>query len=524
MPHSSVGTPRRVRVHDLSFSHADAPGAPLFDRVSVELGPGWTGVVGPNGAGKSTLLRLLSGELRPDGGWIEREPRAAVIASCDQRVDRAGDEVLGFALDWEPSARRWRARLGLDPSAVERWETLSPGERKRWQVGAALACEPDQLLLDEPSNHLDALARAALIDALRGFSGVGVLVSHDRALIDGLCSATLCVRPWRLFPGPYSAARAAWRAEDERQLARWDAASDAVDRAVVRLGQARVAHAGALASTSTSKRMKTPRDHDGSSSLRKGKAAMGERAQARGVARARALVEDAEGARDAIAVRRELGGGLKLEAAPCPRPRLLALQDATISVEGRDLLRGVDLCLERGGRLRIHGPNGSGKSTLLAHLLRSAELPAAAVMVLPQELSSERCRALLAEVLELPSAEQGHLMTILAALGVDPSRARESAEPSPGEARKLAIALGLARRVWLMVLDEPSNHLDLPSVERLEQVLAGWEGALLLVTHDEGLALALGCETLEIRDGRLERRAEPPPRDQGETGRLRVSA
>ncbi|HEU4570636.1 MAG TPA: ATP-binding cassette domain-containing protein, partial [Gemmatimonadales bacterium] len=169
-----------VRLERLAF--AFAAHQPVVTGATAHLGPGWTGLVGPNGAGKSTLLRLLAGELIPDGGRVVRDPADAVTAYCPQTVDAPpAAEVPG----------RWRALLGLDPAMLARWDTLSPGERRRWQVGAALGADPDLLLLDEPTDHLDADARDLLVGALRRFRGIGVLVSHDRALLDALTTTTL---------------------------------------------------------------------------------------------------------------------------------------------------------------------------------------------------------------------------------------------------------------------------------------------------------------------------------------------
>src|SRR5262245_28217253 len=164
----------RVVLRSVSFSHRSA--ASLLEAVDLSLERGWTALVGANGSGKTTLLRLIAGALSPAAGSIER-PAGARVVVCDQSVDEPVDRELAERDDG--GAHRLRAALELDPRDLERWATLSPGERRRWQIGAALAREPDVLLLDEPTNHLDAGGRALLIEALRAFRGIGVLVSHD---------------------------------------------------------------------------------------------------------------------------------------------------------------------------------------------------------------------------------------------------------------------------------------------------------------------------------------------------------
>jgi ATPase subunit of ABC transporter with duplicated ATPase domains len=120
-------------------------------------------------AGKSTLLRLVAGELRPQQGWIRTDPDGAEVVLCRQDVEVPGDDVRALAERDDGPAWQLRGGLALDAADLERWSTLSPGERRRWQVGAALARKPRVLLLDEPTNHLDGKGRALVVAALERF-------------------------------------------------------------------------------------------------------------------------------------------------------------------------------------------------------------------------------------------------------------------------------------------------------------------------------------------------------------------
>jgi ATPase subunit of ABC transporter with duplicated ATPase domains len=135
-----------LRAHGVSFAFSDA--VPLLTGVEFHLSPGWTGLVGANGAGKSTLLQLLAGTLQPGEGSFQHEPRDPLICLCPQSVEALSPGITAFADAWDALSRRVLGQLGLEPGTLERWSTLSPGERKRWQIGAALASEPDVLLLD----------------------------------------------------------------------------------------------------------------------------------------------------------------------------------------------------------------------------------------------------------------------------------------------------------------------------------------------------------------------------------------
>ena len=137
-------------------------------------------------------------------------------------------------------------------------------------------------------------------------------------------------------------------------------------------------------------------------------------------------------------------------------------------------------------------------------LLAASQLPPERLLHVPQDIDAAASARLLADVRALGPVERGRALSLVAALGVDPDRLLASRAPSPGEARKLAVGLGLGRRVWALVLDEPENHLDLPSIERLEAALAAYPGALVVVSHDTVLASRLTTERWLLSGGRVE--------------------
>ncbi len=492
-----------VRLANLSFSFADS--VPILRDVSIQLATGWTGVVGANGAGKTTLLRLITRELEPATGHIRFDPPSATFAICPQTVEVLTPAIESLGIATDRVSRRIHGELALDPGSLSRWPTLSPGERKRWQVGAALAAQPAILILDEPTDHLDADARELLVAALGRFHGIGIVVSHDRTLLEQLTTYTIRVHDGaaHIFRGSYGAAKAAWEA-DERE--RRDAYQRLKEKHTIlrqRLGDKRRMAMSAEAewNAGAAKRMKGPRDHDATGMMAKGKAEMASRRLSRDAAILRRSIDRVANELDDFKFRKEKGRALFVDYDPAPMTRVLVVDSPVICAGDKPILSEVHLVVCRESKIRVAGVNGAGKTTLLNAMIAASHLPAERMLHLPQELTRDDGVALLESIRVLPGESRSRVLTLAAALGLDPERVLASHSPSPGEARKLALAYGLGRQVWVCVLDEPTNHLDMPAIERLEEALMEYPGALLIVTHDEPLARRVTREEWQVVAG-----------------------
>ncbi len=490
-----------IQFQSVSFSYTSA--AVVLAEVDLAVGPGWTGVVGPNGAGKSTLLRLAAGTLSPSTGAVLIDSETAPIL-CGQSVEDPDATVEAFAVSSRSEDFTLRGRLDLEPEDLHRWSTLSPGERKRWQIGAALASGPEVLLLDEPTNHLDAESRALLAQSLARFRGAGLVVSHDRALLDRLTEATIRVQAgtaqwWR---GPYSEASAQWAAAESERSTAHEAAKRELAKTKRRIADQRRSLEAKSAAFARSMKSAGTRDHDARSLARKSKHRSGSAAASQALSNLAASRDRQAAAMSQFEQQRDVGGSVEFRGEAAPRPVLVQL-GGPLSAGDRTLVGQLSCAVERASRIHLTGRNGAGKSTLIERMAAGWDLDPARLLHLPQEMSQRAMRELIDDLRARPRNERGRILQIVARLGTDPDQLLSTEAPSPGEARKLAMAQGLATEAWLLLLDEPTNHLDLPTVERLEDALTAYPGAVVVVTHDEHFAHLVTNEMWTIEAGDL---------------------
>ena len=478
--------------NNASFAYDASPDG-LFSKLRFGISEGWTGVIGSNGAGKTTLLRLACGELAPRTGTVDR-PRTSLY--CPQRTDTPMPEFGALLGATDGVGFQLRGRLGIGEDWLDRWETLSHGERKRAQIGACLWLRPDLLAVDEPTNHLDREAKRRVVLALRAHRGIGLLVSHDRDLLDNLCQHCLFVDPPDavLRSGGYTVARQALAEEDDRARALRTKATR--DRRKLNREYAQRREHQKKAEREKSLRGIDPRDSDA-----RAKAYAARNTDSRSGKRLRQIegrLQQAEEREASIRVSRPEDLGIEVRGNTSPRNALFRVSSGSLPLgEGRSVCF-PDLLMQPSDRVALVGPNGSGKSTLIRHIVGQIALPDERIIYVPQEISAEESAEALRAVRALSSEDLGQVMAWVSRLGSEPARLLSSELPSPGEVRKLILARHLAMEPHLIVMDEPTNHMDLPSIECVETALAEFPGGLLLVSHDEVFLAALTTIGWEI--------------------------
>ena len=466
---------------------------PILRGITATFPQGWTGIVGDNGCGKTTLAKVASGLIVPDAGAVGP---ALVSAYCAQDATKAPDSLQDFAADYGKRAVRLRQTLALEDDWPWRYETLSGGQQKRLQVACALWAEPDLLVMDEPTNHVDATTREKIARALAAFTGIGILISHDRALLDSLCMQCLFMGGGGAVMRPGGYTQASGQAALERETAAREHENarrekKRIEREAQRRREEAERKEGRKSLAGIAK-------HDGDARYKKRIAIIhgtdGIAAKQAGVMEVRA--ERAAEQADRTRGEKRYDADIWLDATPSRRPVLLRLAACELPL-GEKLLAVPPLYIGRSDHIGLVGDNGTGKTTLVKHLV-SCMPEGVRVLYIPQEPGEEQQEAARTGLRDLPAASRGRALSIVAQLNSQPERLLEGDAVSPGEMRKLMLALGILESPELIIMDEPTNHLDLGSVEALERVLAAFPGALLLVSHDAALLGATTCITWSI--------------------------
>ncbi|MFB8388233.1 ABC-F family ATP-binding cassette domain-containing protein [Microbacterium sp. NPDC055910] len=518
-------------------SYAWPDGTIALSEVSGAFGSGRTGLVGRNGSGKSTLLRLIAGELTPDSGHITRTADAAYLpqrltldvarpvadllgvgdALRGLRALESGDPdprhfaAVGDAWDVEARAHVALAEAGLAPTMLDRHVgELSGGEAVLTAIaGIRLAAAPI-VLLDEPTNNLDRDARARLYDMVGAWRGALVVVSHDTTLLDLMDdTAELYAGELSVFGGPYSA----WRAwlDAEQDAARQ--AERAAAQAVRREKRERIE-----AETTIARRQQV--GHKAYAEKRLPKIIMNARKREAQVSAGKLRGEKAESeaaARDVLDAAERRVRDDDAVVIDLPDPGVAAARRiATLGDGDRAwIVQGPE-------RVALTGPNGSGKTTLLERLVGSSSSHTGALGEIRAELHTDRVGYLpqrvdgldeAASVLENVAAVAPGIGTVelrnrlarflIRGAAVD----RPVSALSGGERFRVALARLLLAdpSPQLLVFDEPTNNLDLDTVDRFVAALSAYRGAVLVVSHDDAFLDRMGVDlTLELsRDGTL---------------------
>lgn len=518
--------PASVSLHQLSYSTPD--NQPLFAGLDLSFGNHRTGLIGRNGTGKSTLLRIIAGLIHPHAGSVTLEgtvgmleqsvqlhPQetiathlgiAPALALLDRLEQGTGSVEDAGEADWTLPGRIDTALAEIGLPALEPARplaTLSGGQRTRLALARLILSEPDIILLDEPTNNLDADGRKAVVDLLHHWRGAAIVVSHDRALLremDAIVElTTLGARTYGGNWDHYAERKALELASAEHELATAERKVSNMDRKIQAVAERKTRKDGA------GKRKAAKGDQP--KILLGGMKDNAEKTSGENARLASRLRVDASEAASEARSKLEVLAPLSVTLTPTGLPAgrtVLQADGLTGGPEGvAPIIRDFSLQLTGPERVAITGPNGSGKTTLLRLLTGALTPTSGTARILVRNAMLDQTVSLLDPALSIrdnfrrlnPEADENTGRAALARFMFRAAAALQLAGTlSGGEMLRagLACTIGGNHPPQLLILDEPTNHLDIHAVEQVEAGLRNYDGALLVVSHDADFLAAIG--------------------------------
>jgi ATP-binding cassette subfamily F protein 3 len=540
-----------LTVHQLHKSYGIQP---ILQNINFSLSNGErVGLIGPNGSGKTTLLRILAGFEPADAGSVIPNRSPLRVGYLAQGMEFApGDTIqstlgpapvkpedleaevasLAMALSSTPEDSTLQTRydtaiaqlstshsplstllapLGLaDYPLVTPVAHLSGGQKTRLMLARVLLEEPHLLLLDEPTNHLDIQMLEWLEGWLASFAGAALIVSHDRAFLDNTVTSILELDPLthglRAYEGNYADYLEQKITEREKQAQAYQDQQDEIAQL-----RAAAAHIRGLT------KMKKGGKADGGDKFAKG--FFGNRATKNTAGRAKHIEARIEKLLTEERVERpSRSWQMKLDFGAPEHQSKNVLVTEKLSIgyaQGNPLLAGLNLHIRAGQRIALTGPNGSGKTTLIRTIagrlsplggtLKLGQTVRLGYMTQEQELLDPSLNAMqtVQKIAPFNETEARHFLHFFLFSGDDPLR--PTRDLSFGERARLQLGLLVAQGCTFLILDEPINHLDIPSRARFEQALTQFNGTILAVVHDRYFIEQFASEVWTVKDGSLEK-------------------
>lgn len=470
------------------------------------------GIVGKNGAGKTTLANIIFGSLQPDEGYILREGTELKIGYLLQSVSYTVNTFSSMfdAADSRDIQNFAKTSSLLGLKSVQHWDEkrlggLSGGEKTRVALAKVLATDPDLLILDEPTNHLDFQGVEWLADELLRFRGIVIVISHDRYFLDRVATRIVEIDEGRAYSysGNYSFYRSEKKRRYEEQLHQFieqEKRRGKIEAEVERLKMwSAKAHRESTAKTENKKGAKEYYRLSAKRMDRRIKSQIKrlERMKGNGVERPK----------DEPAL------SFMFEDAGKHGKRVLEARDIRKAYGARTLFENSSFFVQRGEKVGIFGPNGCGKTTLIKTILGMEKLnggeiwlsPSALVTYVSQDVDDMDSDKTPLEVLGAGAGSKiTRARTLLASMGIGGEMLSKAVKDmSLGERTRIKITGAILEGRDFLILDEPTNHLDLYSREQLEEALKGFEGTLLIISHDRYMLERVCNKMLVFENNRI---------------------
>ncbi len=471
----------QLNICHVSFSYPEASGV-ILDDINTTLPDGWTGFIGDNGCGKTTLALIASGLLRPDRGTISPQFYSSY---CYQDSSIEPANISDFAMDWSQDATHLKSTLAIEDEWLWRFDSLSGGQQKRIQIACCLWERPDLLVMDEPTNNLDVATRKMVERVLSEFKGIGILISHDRSLLDDLVERCLVFENGTavMRPGNYTSAVAQAKAQAKTALHTREKLRNEVTRLhkeAVRRNEEAQRSKARLSGRNLNKGDSDTREKLGRAKVSSKDGIAG---KASSVMTSRLDVAQSELKR--VRVPKRYDYQFEMKGVRAASKTICHLEKTMLQNDAFSLFV-PELWVSPTDHIGIVGENGTGKSTLIRHIVSNIPNSIRAGYI-PQNVSETQRKEVLRRLRAYNQKDRGLILSHVARLNSNPASITGGKDISPGEMRKLILCDLLFKEPNLLVLDEPTNHLDIASIDALQELLSSFLGAIILVSHDTKL-------------------------------------
>jgi macrolide transport system ATP-binding/permease protein len=475
------------------------------------------GLVGKNGAGKTTLVSILAGSLQPDSGeliWHRKDVRIGYLQQSIYYTAEMLHQLYQGQSGRKAVSDFLHVTSELGASKVHQWkderfESLSGGERTKLALAHIWSNNPDLLILDEPTNHLDLQGVQWLTDELRGFQGTIIIISHDRYFLDHTVSRIIEIDEGTVeeYDGNYSFYRREKRKRYESQLHAYNVQERHKKELEANIRQLK--EWSGKAHRESTKKSRNSGNKMGAKEYFRVKAKKKDKQVRSTIKRLEKLKEEGiKRPKEEPIVR------FAFHRAETQGKRVLEASNIRKSFDSFKLFDKSSFYIQRGERVGIFGPNGCGKTTLIKAVLGQETVegslfisPSLNIGYISQDvLDLERDEKALDLLPLVDRKEQGRIRTVLANLGLNEMLLNKPMKNlSAGERTKLKLANLLIREFDMLVLDEPTNHMDLYTREQLEDALEEYEGTILLITHDRYMLEKICDKLLVFEEKRIRR-------------------
>lgn len=475
-----------VKFNKVSFSYDSSDN--ILNDVSFHIDNTCTAIVGENGCGKTTLAKLITGILKPNSGSIEYSNKNIIAAYCNQECADLPDNAESLFYAESSYSGYLTSILKIDYSYLYRFNTLSFGERKRLQIASSLYTNPDILILDEPTNHIDNECKDILINLIKRLECIVIIISHDVDFLDELVNKCIFIRnsKCKIRTGNYTQCREYEKNEEDYNFSLYEESKKKVKVLENRYKKLQN-ESDAKKSKCGSKRNIDKKDHDAKGKVDAARLTGKDKRLATKAKQAKVLYNKGILETESLYIRKREVMDMKFVGERYKGKFLFFLEYGETKINNI-ILKHSELIINSNSKIGIEGVNGSGKTTLLNYIIETMynnSINKEKIVYIPQDIEREYWNKTFNNIKSLDYEALGFLMSFVNRLGSNAKTVINSANHSPGEMRKIMLGMAVLKNPYIIILDEPTNHLDIDSIERLEEALISFNCALLIVSHNK---------------------------------------